>query len=293
MNVDPDVGALQAQIDELRAQLMQSEKLAALGALTAGVAHEFNNPIGFVKNNVLVLSEYFDVLMPLLRTLADGDSPDAAERLAREREAVAMRGEDLAALLDDVAPLLDDTRDGLVRLEEIVGGLNRFARTDPPEGKVFDVNQCVEDTLKIMHNELKYRAKVVVDLEPLPTLSGKPGEINQVILNLLINAAQAMTGFGEIHISTRAVGDSVELRVRDNGPGIPPEVRSQLFKPFFTTKPAGAGTGLGLSISRAIVESHGGTIEAENRPDGGAEFRVTLPTAAVGAEIAGCCGARA
>jgi signal transduction histidine kinase len=240
------------------------------------VAHELNNPIGFVKNNLVMLDEYLQVLMPVLRVVAHpgGDGTDAA---LGERLAQAVGGEDLGPILDDIAPLLADTREGVRRLEEIVGGLRSFARTDMPEGEPFDLNQCVRDTLKVAWHELKYKAKVVQSLEGIPVVNGKPGEINQVILNLLVNAAQALAVFGEIRVGTRRVGDEVCLSIADDGPGIRREYLDRVFTPFFTTKPAGQGTGLGLSISRDIVQAHGGRIEVRSAPGEGCEFNVFLP----------------
>lgn len=266
---------MRLQIAETQTQLFHSSKMAALGMLTAGVAHELNNPIGFVKNNLVMLEEYLQVLLPVLQVVADrpaGDDGTLAEALNQ-----ALAGEDLGPILDDIVPLLTDTRDGVQRLGEIVSSLRSFARVDGPESEPFDLNQCVRDTLKVAGYELKYRAQVVPSLAEIPLLDGKAGEINQVILNLLVNAAQAITDFGEIRIGTRRVGDEVCLSVADTGPGIPPEQLEQVFTPFFTTKPAGQGTGLGLSISRDIVQAHGGRIEVRSTPGAGSEFRVFLP----------------
>ena len=278
MKDDQEMRRLQHQIDETRTQLFHSSKMAALGTLTAGVAHELNNPIGFVQNNLVMLEEYLQVLLPVLQVVADmlpadkGGDGSLGERLEQ-----ALGGEDLRPILDDIVPLLTDTRDGVQRLGEIVASLRSFARVDGPEAEPFDLNQCVRDTLKVAANELKYRAHVFQSLEEIPWLDGKPGEINQVILNLLVNAAQSISTFGEIHISTRCAGDEVCLSVTDNGAGILAEHFEQVFNPFFTTKPAGQGTGLGLSISRDIIRTHGGRIEVSSTPGEGSEFRVFLP----------------
>jgi two-component system, NtrC family, sensor kinase len=278
MKDDQDTKSLQYQIAETRTQLFHSSKMAALGTLTAGVAHELNNPIGFVKNNLVMLEEYLQVLLPVLQVISDAPSgDDDGDGSLGERLSQALAGEDLRPILDDIVPLLTDTRDGVQRLGEIVASLRSFARVDGPEAEPFDLNQCVRDTLKVAANELKYRAHVFQSLESIPLLDGKPGEINQVILNLLVNAAQAITGFGEIHIGTRCVGDEVCLSVADNGPGILPEHLEQVFTPFFTTKPASQGTGLGLSISRDIILSHGGRIEVSSSLGEGSAFRVFLP----------------
>jgi len=278
MKDDQDMKSLQHQIAETRTQLLHSSKMAALGTLTAGVAHELNNPIGFVKNNLVMLEEYLQVLLPVLQVVADAlPANKGGDGALGERLAQALAGEDLRPILDDIVPLLTDTRDGVQRLGEIVAGLRSFARVDGPEAEPFDLNQCVRDTLKVAANELKYRAHVFQSLEEIPWLDGKPGEINQVILNLLVNAAQSIAEFGEIHVSTGCVGDEVCLSVADNGSGIPPEHLEQVFNTFFTTKPSGQVTGLGLSISRDIIRAHGGRIEVGSTLGEGSEFRVFLP----------------
>lgn len=278
MKDDQETPHLHSQIAEIRTQLFHSSKMAALGTLTAGVAHELNNPIGFVKNNLMMLEEYLQVLLPVLQVVADALPEDKGRDGALgERLVQALAGEDLRPILDDIVPLLTDTRDGVQRLGEIVASLRSFARVDGPEAEPFDLNQCVRDTLKVAANELKYRAHVFQSLDEVPLLNGKPGEINQVILNLLVNAAQAINTFGEIHIATRRVGEEICLSVADNGPGILPEHLEQVFTPFFTTKPAGQGVGLGLAISRDIIRLHDGRIEVESTPGEGSEFRVFLP----------------
>ena len=278
MKDDQETHALHEQIAEIRTQLFHSSKMAALGTLTAGVAHELNNPIGFVKNNLVMLEEYLQVLLPVLQVVSETLYVDKdADSVLGERLTQAVAGEDLRPILDDILPLLTDTRDGVQRLGEIVASLRSFTRVDDSEPEPFDLNQCVRDTLKVAGHELKYQAHVLPSLAELPLLDGKPGEINQVILNLLVNAAQAISTFGEIHVGTRRVGDEVCLSVSDTGQGILPEHLDQVFTPFFTTKPASQCTGLGLSISRDIVRMHGGRIEVSSSLGEGTEFRVFLP----------------
>ncbi|EXJ15558.1 sensor histidine kinase [Imhoffiella purpurea] len=278
MNEDREDDRYSSQTDALREQLIQSGKMAALGSLAAGVAHELNNPIGFVKNNLIMLEEYLQILRPLLQLVSEStrDMEAGQTRLGR-RLAETLGDEDLDMVLDDIQPLFSDTREGVQRLEDIVGGLRGFARADSPDGEPFDLNQCVRDALKVASHELKYKAQVHQSLDDLPILSGKPGEINQVILNLLVNASQAIRNFGEIHIETALIGKEVRLTVTDDGPGIGPENLDRVFTPFFTTKPSGQGTGLGLSISRDIVHAHGGRIELSSEPGDGARFSVFLP----------------
>jgi two-component system NtrC family sensor kinase len=276
-NGGPEAATLRRQIADLQRQLMRSERLALLGTLAAGIAHELNNPIGFVRNNALMLQEYLDALLPILRqALNSAREPDAPPALVRQ-VAESARGEDLEQLLADIGPLLQDTVEGADRVAGIVTGLRRFTRPETRDGTALDLNRCLEDTLKVAWNELKYKAEVTLDLGELPPLQGHAGELGQVILNLLINAAQALPEFGTIHVYTRPEGSGAMLGVRDNGVGIAAADLPRIFEPFFTTKPAGSGTGLGLAISHDIVTAHGGRIEVSSQPGSGTELRVWLP----------------
>ncbi len=275
MNRDNELEDLRGQLQETRAQLAHSEKMATLGALAAGIAHELNNPIGFVKNNMVMLEEYLKVLLPVLRKRVSPTTGDHGDR--SQTPPLTVEGEDLPAILDDIEPLMQDALDGAVRLEEIVIGLRRFARADSPEGEPFNLNQCVADTLKVAWNELKYKAEVIQDLQDTPPLSGKPGEINQVILNLLVNAAQAIDEAGHIDVTARIQGDTVQLEVCDDGEGIATEHMNKLFTPFFTTRAVGDGIGLGLAICHGIVQRHGGDIRVDSTPGAGSRFLVSLP----------------
>ncbi|WP_177420770.1 sensor histidine kinase [endosymbiont of Lamellibrachia barhami] len=273
---EQELERLREQVKNLQVQLIQSEKMAGLGSLAAGVAHELNNPIGFVKNNLISLREYLAVLLPVLSESLAFAETGQGESLRRQIGDIAA-GEDLAFLIEDIDPLLKDAVEGGDRLEQIVDGLKRFARCDDTEGELFDLNQCVQDTLKVAWNELKYKAKVHHEAGRLLPLHGRPGEISSVILNLLMNAAQAIPEFGEINIDTLCAGDEVVLCITDNGEGIPAENMDKLFTPFFTAKTKGKGTGLGLSISHGIIEDHGGRIEVESDFGKGSTFTIYLP----------------
>jgi two-component system NtrC family sensor kinase len=253
---------LNSQLKESQAQLIQSEKMASLGTLAAGVAHEINNPIGFVKNNLTSLDEYLQMIRPgLERAQAAGIPFDC----------------DIDFILSDLPPLLQDTLEGSRRVAEITAGLKNFARPEEAGKKHYDLNQCVETTLKLIWNELKYKAEVVKNLNELPPLLGSPQEINQVIMNLLMNAAQAIEKSGRITIETTVEDQSVVLRVSDSGSGIHEKDLPKLFTPFFTTKEVGEGTGLGLSISHGIIMAHDGRIDVESQPGVGSCFSVWLP----------------
>ncbi|MBK1720199.1 sensor histidine kinase [Thiocystis violacea] len=259
-------------------QLVQSEKMASLGTLAAGVAHEINNPIGFIQGNLANLREYQAVLLPLIedyRELVQARAATEPELLGRWE--ARLHGEDLDFLLEDMESLLTDTAEGSQRVAAIVAGLRSFAHGGDSRDEPLDLNECVTAALSLAGNEIKYKADVEQRLGELPPIRGNPGQITQVLVNLLVNAAQAIDGWGLIGVETLRRGDSVAVRVSDSGRGIAPEHMDQLFTPFFTTKDVGAGTGLGLSISHGIIESHGGIIHAESEPGRGSVFTVTLP----------------
>ena len=266
-----------AQLARTQARLMQSDKLASIGQLAAGVAHEINNPIGYVHSNLGSLRGYAEALSTVIEAyetaLAADDPTLARESLAALRERL-----DLAFVLQDLPQLLAESREGIERVRKIVDDLKDFSRAGRDESwAVIDLHKSLDTTLNIVWNELKYKAEVIRRYGDLPPVECLPSEINQVFMNLLVNAAQAIPGRGVIEVETETRGDNAVVRVCDSGPGIPDEVREHMFEPFFTTKPVGAGTGLGLSISHGIVAKHGGTIEAINRETGGACFEVTLP----------------
>ncbi|WAG80479.1 CBS domain-containing protein [Metapseudomonas furukawaii] len=276
----------QALVDlkESQAQLVQSEKMASLGQMVAGVAHELNTPLGYVTNNVQLMEE---LTLPLFRlaetqaTLALAlDDPDCdAQRLADALEQAARAREEAAPelLADDLRQLFGDTRYGLGQIAELVSGLKDFARLDRAMSDEVDLNECIRSALLIARNHLKDRVEVFQALGELPPVACAPSQINQVLLNLLTNAAQAMDGPGRIQIRSWAENDRVHISVQDSGRGMPPEVVARIFDPFFTTKPVGEGTGLGLSISYKIIRDHGGSIRVASEPGRGTRFLVSLP----------------
>lgn len=278
----------QALVDlkESQAQLVQSEKMASLGQMVAGVAHELNTPLGYVRNNVQLLDQLSAPLVELARSqaaLADCLADPACDeaRLAQAFEAAAAMREQAAPeqLTDDLRQLLDDTLYGLGQIGELVVGLKDFARLDRAMDEAVDLNDCVRSALLIARNHIKDKAEVVLGLSELPAVSAAPSQINQVLLNLLTNAAQAMVGHGCIQIRSWAEGDWVCVSVQDSGCGMAPEVARRIFDPFFTTKPVGEGTGLGLSISYKIIQDHGGSIRVASELGRGTRFLIRLPTA--------------
>jgi signal transduction histidine kinase len=254
---------------EAQAALVQSEKLASLGRLAAGVAHEINNPIAYVTNNVAVLRRDMQAALDALDAHRRGD-PAAA---ARVEEAT-----DLGYFRENFARTCDKTLDGLRRVREIVTNLRDFARLDEAEFKEADLNAAVQSTIEIVgHQAREAGVRLEAALGPVPPVPCHPGKVNQVFLNLLTNAIEACGPGGAVTVRTRADPGGVVVEVQDTGSGIRPEHRARLFEPFFTTKPVGQGTGLGLSVSFGIVRDHGGSIEVESEVGRGSTFRVRLP----------------
>ena len=273
-----------AKLKESQAQLVQSEKMASLGQMVAGVAHEINTPLGYVKNNMEVvrdaygqwaeLNGAYDALFGLMRS-PDADEAEIGAQFARLQQ---MR-EGFAEIYpqDGMESLFADSLYGLQQISEIVLNLKNFSRLDHAPVDNVDLNECVISALTIGKNVIKHKAEVVRDFGKLPKVSCSPSQINQVFLNLVTNAAQAIEGFGRIAIRTLADEQYVHVVVRDNGRGIPPEHLAKIYDPFFTTKPIGEGTGLGLSIVFGIVKDHGGQIQVKSEVGKGTAFCVSLP----------------
>ncbi len=264
------------KLEEAHNQLLQSEKLASIGQLAAGVAHEVNNPIGFVNSNLGTLKDYTADLLNLLQ-LYEALEPELSPA-SRERLAAAKAQADLAFVRDDMVTLIAESIEGTGRVRRIVQDLRDFSRPGDAQWQMVDVHQGLESTLNVVANEIKYKADVVRDYGTLPAIECLPQQLNQVFLNLLVNAAQAIALRGTITVRTRTEGDHVTISVQDSGSGIPADIRERIFDPFFTTKPVGKGTGLGLSVTYGIVEKHGGRIELDSACGLGTTFTVRLPT---------------
>jgi signal transduction histidine kinase len=266
-------------LKEAQARLVQSEKLAALGQLVAGVAHEINNPLAFVLNNAAVLRRDVGALRELLRLYQE-----EADRLAAGRPGAfaAARAHaeqtDAAYTLANLDGVLARSEDGLKRIRQIVDGLRDFARLDGRDLQEADLNAGVASTLNLVRGRAaKQGVRLQTELGPLPRVLCYPAKVNQVVLNLLSNALDACPAGGTVAVRTGPAEGGVALHVADSGPGIEAAVLPRIFDPFFTTKPVGRGTGLGLSISHGIVADHGGRIEVQSRPGHGAQFTVYLP----------------
>ncbi|MFK7818670.1 MAG: sensor histidine kinase [Planctomycetaceae bacterium] len=273
------------QYESIRAaqgQLVHSEKMASVGQLAAGVAHEINNPIGFVTSNVQTLTGYMELYQSLLEDYVEltnayraGDSDKVARltlKIDEKREA-----EDIDYVVDDTTDLLKESRDGLVRVREIVQNLKSFVHLDQNTVQTACVNEGLEATLKVVWNELKYKCTVERNYGEIPQIRCFAGELNQVFLNLLVNAGQAIDESGTILIATDSADNEVFVHISDTGRGIPPENIEKLFDPFFSTKSVGEGTGLGLSVSYGIVEKHNGQISVDSVVGEGTTFTVRLP----------------
>ncbi len=267
------------KLEEAHNQLLQSEKLAAIGQLAAGVAHEVNNPIGFVNSNLGTLGGYVDDLLGLIDAYEAIEpglalAPEQAERL----RAAKMQA-DLDFMRDDVRNLIAESIEGTSRVRHIVQSLRDFSRMGDVQWQQADLHAGLESTLNMARNEIKYKAEVERDYGELPLVECIPAQINQVFLNLLVNAAQSIEGQGRITLRTRQVGQEVCITIVDTGRGIPESLRTRIFEPFFTTKTVGQGTGLGLSISYGIIQKHGGRIAVESEVGKGSSFTIWLPLA--------------
>lgn len=263
------------ELAEAQDQLVQSEKLVAIGQLAAGVAHEINNPVGFVRSNIGSLEKYISGIMELLSCLDRNEEhlpPDVKAEITSIKKMI-----DYQYMLGDMNDLIRESKDGVERIRRIVNDLRDFSRVGESEWQWANVHECIDSTLNVAWNEVKYKAEVIKDYGDLPDIECMPFQLNQVFLNLLVNAAHAISDRGTIRIVTNKEGDGVKIAISDTGCGMTPEVTRRIFDPFFTTKPVGKGTGLGLSVSQGIINRHRGTIEVASEPGKGSCFVLWLP----------------
>jgi signal transduction histidine kinase len=271
-----ELGEAYRNLQTQQATILQQDRMACIGQLAASVAHDINNPIGFVAGNLAVLKNYWMKLAAFVRfqqdTLLDCGSP-ALLNLVEKRRLVLK----VDSLLDQYEGILDESLEGTERVNRIVLNLKGFSRQEKNEARLANIHDCLESTLNIVMNELRYKADIVRDYGDIPPLLCYPQQLDQVFMNLLINASQAIEQWGRITISTRADQDNIYVAIADTGCGIARENFPKLFEPFYTSKEVGVGTGLGLPIVRDIVNLHHGEITVESVPGSGSVFTVRLP----------------
>lgn len=268
------------------AQLFQSEKMASIGQLAAGVAHEINNPTGFVSSNLKTLTDYQNDLNNLIKhyrklitDLKEINPKNLSSSIEKQLEKIGSLEEeaDIDFILEDIMDLISDCKEGSARIKKIVIDLKDFAHPGEDKIQSADINHGIETTLNVVWNELKYNATVNKKLGKLPMVKCYPQQLNQVFMNLFVNAAQAIEKQGEISISTRADNGFVEIKIGDTGSGIDKENLSRIFDPFFTTKDVGKGTGLGLNVAYNIIKKHKGTIDVKSQVGRGTVFKIRIP----------------
>ncbi|WP_210396111.1 sensor histidine kinase [Motiliproteus sediminis] len=267
-----------SELEKTQQYLVQTEKMSSIGQLAAGIAHEINNPMGFISSNVNSFKQYSKDLLKLLQAYQElkqqlgDDGKSQISQLEREIDADYLEA--------DLADLIKETQDGCQRVCRIVSDLKDFSRAG--EGKIgaVDIEKCIESAINVAWNQIKYKATVKREYGNAGVIKCDAGQIGQVLVNLLVNAADAIDRQGTIRVGTHRTADSVTIEVEDSGCGIDPKQINQLFEPFFTTKPVGSGTGLGLYISHQIVERHGGEIRVSSEPGQGSMFEIVLPIAA-------------
>ena len=274
-----DLKQLNQQLESAQNQLLQSEKMASIGQLAAGVAHEINNPVGFVNSNLGTLRKYTEQMLALINAYQSGEAqisdPALLSTIGELKAAL-----DIEFLQEDLPDLLKESEDGLLRVKKIVQDLKDFSHVNESEWQYADLNAGLDSTLNVVWNEVKYKASVVKEYGAIPHVECLAAQLNQVFMNMIVNAVQSLDeskGMGTLTLSTGQAGDEVWVQVRDSGKGMSPEVKKRIFEPFYTTKPVGKGTGLGLSLSFSIVQKHGGRIECESIPGQGTAFRVWVP----------------
>ncbi len=269
--------ALIKKLEQAHNQLLQSEKLASIGQLAAGVAHEINNPIGFVNSNLGSLRGYVEQLLGLIALYEQGQESLAAMPALRERIEQLRRTSEIEFLKEDVRQLIDESIEGTSRVRRIVQDLRDFSRVDSPDWQWADLHAGLESTLNVVWNEIKFKAEVVREYGDLPEVECLPSQLNQVFMNILVNAAQAIPERGTITLRSGRNGEMVWISISDTGAGMAPEMQAKIFDPFFTTKPVGKGTGLGLSLSYGIIARHGGSVEVDSEVGRGTTFTLRLP----------------
>lgn len=268
---------MKEKLEAANSQVLQSEKMASIGQLAAGVAHEINNPIGYVFSNLGTLEKYIQETFSILNLYEQAESfipnPEIRAEIKAAKDKV-----DINFIKEDLGSLMTESKDGITRVKNIVQNLKDFSHVDAYDDWQFsDVHKGIDTTLNIVNNEIKYKADVIKEYGSLPEVECLAAQLNQVFMNLFVNAAHAIDEHGAITVRTGRQGDEVWVDVTDTGKGIPSEHLKKIFDPFFTTKPIGKGTGLGLSVSYGIIQKHHGRIEVQSEVGSGTTFRIWLP----------------
>lgn len=251
--------------------LIQSEKMAAIGQLAAGVAHEINNPIGYICSNLNSLSDYVNTLIQLT---------DSIEHVQTVEEIRQLRSQlDYAYIKSDIQDCIGESAEGANRVRDIIAALKDFSHSDDGAFSPFGLVEAFETTLKLANNEVKYKCNVHREFQDVPRVECSSSQIKQVVMNLVVNAAHAIEDQGNIWLRLGQEGEQVWFEVEDDGRGIEEDKQSRIFEPFYTTKPVGEGTGLGLSLSYSIIQRHRGRIELHSQAGVGSRFRIWLPIA--------------
>ncbi len=272
-----EMKALNRKLEDAQNQLLQSEKMASIGQLAAGVAHEINNPVGYINSNLGTLQKYLGDMFSMLDTYEQAEPLLAADAEALRNIRTLKDKLDIAYLKEDVFALMNESQEGIARVKKIVQDLKDFSHVDEAEWQWADIRKGLDSTLNIVWNELKYKAEVVKEYGEMPEVECLPSQLNQVFVNLLVNAAHAIEDHGTITLRTGVGGEEVWAEIADTGKGIAAENLNRIFDPFFTTKPVGKGTGLGLSLSYSIIQKHHGRIEVASEAGKGTTFRIWLP----------------
>jgi len=277
------VGTLQDITNEieLEHQLAQTQKMQALGALSAGIAHEINNPMGFISWNLNRMEDYVGAINNFCTQTVELANKAVSAELdpidAWKRCLELFSANDIRFTVDDCASIVEECTEGASRIQVILRDMKHLSHPSDDEWVSMDVHQCIESTINIIWNQLKYRCDVVKDYGDLPDIICRPQKLNQIFMNLLVNASQAMPEKGTLTVRTRSLGAKVSIEISDTGVGIPEEVKPKLFTSFFTTKPLGEGTGLGLHITKQIVREHNGEIHFDSKVGKGTTFTIILP----------------
>lgn len=270
------------KLKDQKAQILHQEKLASIGQLSAGVAHEINNPLAYIKSNLSSLSRYVDDVKVVFSAYEKSIEKVADNKLSLEENIAGLdaikKERDIDFVLNDIVDLVSECIEGADKVHEIVKGLKNFSRRDDESDLVcVDINECLENTIKLIWNEIKYKANLEKSLGDIPCVMGRPGSLSQVFLNIIVNASHAIKESGTIKVKTFVVGEAVVVEIADDGCGMNSETMVKIFDPFFTTKKTGEGTGLGMSISHGIIKKHGGEITVDSVENKGTVFSIYLP----------------